>query len=87
MEALVIASGREWVAVRPSFLMDGKRLGRGSLRVSVEGGESEKAWEGDVAVGYTISRADVAGWILEECVMGGEDAFAKWKGKMVTITY
>lgn len=85
MEVVVRESGREWIAVRPSFLVNGKRLGADALKTSVEETGIEELK--DVAVGYIISRADVAGWILEECVLGGEKAWGKWNGKMVTLTY
>lgn len=78
--------GRKWVCIRPSFLNDGKSKGLGKVRVSTETPEaSEKVQkEEGVAIGYVISREDVALWIVEECIKG--DA-KRWEGKMVTLTY
>ena len=68
---------RNFVLVRPSMLTDGPRLGTGKVRV---GEESKKP-----AVGYTISREDVGGWVFDEIVKG--DGLEKYVGKMVSITY
>ena len=71
---------RDFVILRSSFLTDGKRLGTAKVRSGVESAEAAKP-----AVGYTISREDVGGWIFDEIVNGdGEEKFA---GKMVSITY
>lgn len=69
-----------FVIIRPSLLTDGKRLGLKKIRVGEESEEAVKP-----AVGYTISREDVGGWIFDELVSGdGEKRFA---GKMVSLTY
>ncbi len=67
----------DFVVVRPSLLTDGPRLGTEKVRV---GEESKKP-----AVGYTISREDVGGWIFNEIVNG--DGKDKYAGEMVSITY
>lgn len=50
------------------------------MRVGVESADAANP-----AVGYTISREDVGGWIFDEIVNrnGGE----KFAGKVVSITY
>ncbi|KAI4160174.1 MAG: hypothetical protein LQ342_005963 [Letrouitia transgressa] len=73
----------DFVIVRPSLLKDGKRLGAEKVRVGEEG-------EGIMApaVGYTISREDVGGWVFENVVAKGEEEGRKrWGGKMVSLTY
>lgn len=80
MEKVLEKSDREWIAIRPSFLGNYEAKGMGSVRWSVEG-------EGEVAVGYVINREDVAGWILEKCVLDGEKNWRRWGGKKVTLTY
>ena len=70
----------DFVVIRPSLLTDGKRLGTQKVKVGEEGKETAKP-----AVGYTISRDDVGGWIFDEIVKGiGGKRFG---GKMVSITY
>lgn len=67
MERVLEGCDRDWIAIRPSFLGSGEGKGIEKVRWSVEG-------EGEVAVGYTINREDVATWILEKCVVdGGEE--------------
>ena len=70
----------DFVIIRPSLLTDGKRLGTEKVRVGEEGKEAAKP-----AVGYTISRDDVGGWIFDEIVKGAGGK--KFGGKMVSITY
>lgn len=86
MEALLLAEMansaderaiENFVVVRPSLLTDGPRLGTGKVRA---GEESKKP-----AVGYTISREDVGGWMFDEIVKG--DRREQYVGEMVTITY
>lgn len=86
MEALILAEAaksaderaiRDFVVVRPSLLTNGPRLGTGKVRIGEECGKP--------AVGYTISREDVGGWIFDEMVNG--DGREKFAGKMVSITY
>ncbi|KAI9816274.1 MAG: hypothetical protein M1827_001876 [Pycnora praestabilis] len=66
------------VAVRPSLLTNGKRAGTEKIRAGVDG---------KPAVGYTISRDDVGGWIFEELLAGRGKGRTEWVDKMVTITY
>jgi nucleoside-diphosphate-sugar epimerase len=77
---------RNWVLIRPSFLVDGKSKGMEKIRVSTEtpGASPNEGEKQSVAIGYTISREDVGLWIFEECVNANG---SKWKGKMVTLTY
>ncbi|KAH8594356.1 hypothetical protein B0O99DRAFT_624811 [Bisporella sp. PMI_857] len=82
MEALAITSGRRYVLIRPSLLMDGKAKGVSALRVGAE----LPGQKGDATstIGYTISREDVGAWIFGECVKGNSQ---KWEGKIVALTY
>ena len=66
---------RGFVLPRPSFLTDGKIKGVKDVRAGTEKSP---------AVGYTISRGDVGGWMFEELVVGGGE---KYLGKKVTLTY
>lgn len=77
---------RNWVLVRPSFLVDGESKGMEKIRVSTEtpSASAKDQEKESVAIGYTISREDVGLWIFEECVNANG---SKWKGKMVTLTY
>lgn len=83
MEKALVGSGRRWVAVRPSFLLDGDEKGVGKVRVGVEV-PGEEGKEEKMEVGYVIHREDVAGWIFEECVRRN---VGRWEGKMVSLTY
>lgn len=81
MEEILKKSGRRWIIVRPSFLVDGEAEGLGKVRVSVE--SPEKGSE-RLEIGYTIRREDVGLWISEKCIQrDGEE----WVGKMVGLTY
>ena len=64
-----------FVMPRPSLLTDGKALGAEKVRV----GDERKP-----AVGYTISRDDVGGWMFENLIEGAAE---RWVGKKVTLTY
>lgn len=72
---------RDFVIVKASFLTDGKRLGLGKVRVGWEGGEAEGCGP---AVGYTIGREDVGGFIFEEVIERVKEVYL---GKKVTVTY
>jgi hypothetical protein len=61
-------SGR-WILPRPALYTDGKRTG------VYRAGETEK--------GYTISRRDVADFIVKECI----DGDGKWVGKRPVVVY
>lgn len=70
----------DFVVVRPSLLTDGARRGTDKIRVGEEVRETATP-----AVGYTISREDVGGWMFDQLVDGqGKNRYA---GKMVSITY
>ncbi|KAG0653000.1 Flavin reductase (NADPH) [Hyphodiscus hymeniophilus] len=84
LESLAIRSGRRWVLVRPSFLMNGEARGLGAVRTGVEVPGERKGEGEDHAVGYTIRREDVALWIYEACVEGDG---RRWEGKCVSLTY
>ena len=68
------------VLVRASLLTNGDEQGESKLRVSwkEDGKESGKP-----AIGYTVSRKDVGGWIFRHAI---EDV-DNWSGKTVTVTY
>ena len=84
MEELVIKSGRRWVLIRPSFLINGERKGLSAVRTGVEvPGEKKGEGEGH-AVGYVIRREDVGVWIFDECIEGDAE---NWLGKCVSLTY
>ncbi|KAH8678695.1 hypothetical protein BGZ60DRAFT_428523 [Tricladium varicosporioides] len=85
MEKLMIEGEgrhRDWVMIRPSFLVDGEPKGLESVRVSSEkpGEEKKEA----TAVGYTIRREDVGLWIVEECVKS--TSADRWSGRIVSMT-
>jgi len=82
MEKLVCASGRKWVLVRPSWLLDGKAKGIASVRVGVDNPNDGQI--GKNVVGYAIDREDVGNWIFKECFEGSGE---EWEGKIVTLTY
>jgi hypothetical protein len=65
------------VVVRASLLTDGPRQGVEKVRSGTE----EKP-----AVGYTISREDVGGWLAER-IVENTGRREEWGGKKVTITY
>ena len=63
------------VIVKASWLTDGPELGEQKIRVGTE----DKP-----AIGYTISRNDVGGWIFRELLNGN---WGKYAGGKITITY
>ena len=67
---------RGFVLVRPSLLTDGKVRGLGSIRVGAEMAP---------AVGYTISREDVGGWMFDALVTNGDRE--EFLGRKVSLTY
>ena len=74
-----------FVVVRPAFLLDGKGKGVGKVRVGWERHAADEREAGPgPAVGYTIARADVGGWIFEELVKGNVE---EWDGRCVSLTY
>lgn len=71
-----------FVAVRPSLLMNGRAVGFGAIRAGVESqGEIDKS-----AIGYTITRADVGGWIFEGLVEDKGGKRSKYLNQFVNIT-
>lgn len=70
---------RSHVIVRPSLLTDGKKLGLSSVRVGWENVDGNGA-----AVGYTISREDVGGFIFEKVIPNDAEEF---KDKKISLTY
>lgn len=77
-----------YVMLRPPLLTHGRKKGTESLRVGwiweddmfrTKGGE-----ELGVEVGYTISRQDLAQWMVEELI---EKDASRWKGKCINLTY
>lgn len=80
-DAKAEGSTRDFVIVRASLLTDGKREGLAKIRVGWEGGEEDGKGP---AVGYTISREDVGGFVFDEVV---NDQKGKYHGKKLTVTY
>ena len=72
---------RDFVIVRASALTNGIRKGLAKVRV---GCEAEKAGDKGPAIGYTISREDVGGFIFEEVI---KEQTGRYSGKKVSITY
>lgn len=71
-----------FVAVRPSFLTNGRAVGFGAIRVGVDSpGKFDSS-----AIGYTISRADVGGWIFEGLVEDKAGKKSKYLNQFVAIT-
>jgi hypothetical protein len=68
MENTIADNMQKWVLVRGALYTDGKK--RGGYRV------------GEMEVGYTISRRDVADFIVKECLDG-----EKWIGKRPVVVY
>ena len=71
---------KNFVIVRPSLLTDGLRRGSNKVRVGEETVDAARP-----AVGYTISRDDVGGWIFDELLHGRK--WDKFCGSLVSITY
>ena len=89
MENLVIKAVTEdpapigsFAVVRASLLTAGPALGVDKIRWDVEDGKvAEKA------IGYTISRADVGGFVFEKIVVQFESGKNERTGKVYSITY
>lgn len=90
MEEVVVAAPPgllEYVIVRPGFLTNGA-AGQRTVKAGYEGRvqKGDGRW-GDVkgvVPGYTMSRADVGGFLFEEVVTRGG---GEWKGKKVSLVY
>jgi hypothetical protein len=78
------------MVVRASLLTDGASLGLKSVREGAVSetptGQPPKEEAGTPAIGYTISRRDVGGWIYHR-VIQDETHGADKIGKYVTVTY
>lgn len=59
----------KWILIRGALYTDGKKTG--------------KYRTGETEVGYTISRKDVADFIVKECINGD----GKWLGKRPVLVY
>lgn len=66
---------RSAIAVKPTILTEGQELGKEILRV----GKRQKP-----AVGYTVSKKDVGGWIYRAVILGDGKG---WEEELVTVTY
>ena len=75
---------REYVIVKPSLLIGEQRLGRDKVRVGWEGRDEAGEELFEPAIGYTISREDVGGFIFEEVVGKHNEDYI---GRKVSITY
>ncbi|KAK1148582.1 hypothetical protein N8T08_009589 [Aspergillus melleus] len=65
---------RGYTIVRPSLLTSGEGVGTGKIRFGVDD---------DAAIGYTISRRDVGGWMFERVVEADGGEFV---GRVVSLT-
>ncbi|EJD44574.1 hypothetical protein AURDEDRAFT_166359 [Auricularia subglabra TFB-10046 SS5] len=66
MEDLVIKSGERFVVLRPSFFVEGDKP-ESAIRVGIE---DPKNGVEKLAVGYTISREAVGGWVYKHILNG-----------------
>lgn len=71
-----------FVAVRPSFLTNGRALGFGAIRAGID----RQGKLDNSAIGYTISRADVGGWIFEGLVEDKAGTKSTYLNQFVGIT-
>lgn len=70
------------VVIRPALLTDGDCKGDKTAGKDKKGKEPYRVEEGDIS-GYTISRKDVAHFIVEG-VLGD---WKKWEGKCISLAY
>jgi len=72
-------SMKNWIVVRPALLTDGK------CEADKEGKKDKvyKIVEGDGYKGYTVSRADIAHFIVEEAILHWD----QWMGKILAVGY
>lgn len=73
-----------FVAVRPSLLTNGRALGFRAIRTGVI--DSKGKLNNSAAIGYTISRADVGGWIFEGLVEDKAGKKSTYLNQFVGIT-
>lgn len=71
-----------FVAVRPSLLTNGRALGFGAIRAGID----REGNPDNSAIGYTISRADVGGWIFEGLVEDKAGKKSTYLNQFVAIT-
>lgn len=94
MEELVVNVAREadsplggYVMVRPPLLTNGEPRGAHSLRVGWTRHDNDPSPSVDdtpgPVIGYTVSRRDLAAWIFDQIVQGGD----RWAGLCVNVTY
>lgn len=76
------AAIENFVAVRPSLLTNGRAVGFGAIRAGID---SKGKLDND-AIGYTISRADVGGWIFEGLVEDKAGKKSTYLNQFVAIT-
>lgn len=79
MEDSLMASGEDFVVIRPSLLTDGES--EKSIRVGIEDPKAELESK---TVGYTISREDAGKWIAKNVLIDGGSKYVK---KIASITY
>jgi len=90
------ASIRDWIIIRPSFLLD-REVTFNDLKAGYEGRETigggkltkkegGTGWQGisGLPIGYGVARSDVGRWIYEEVIVGGG---SEWIGKKVNLTW
>ncbi|EJD44582.1 hypothetical protein AURDEDRAFT_125150 [Auricularia subglabra TFB-10046 SS5] len=74
MEDLVIKSGERFVVLRPSFFVEGDKPGN-AIRVGIE---DPKTGVEKLAVGYTISREAVGGWVYQHILNGDASQYSAY---------
>jgi NAD(P)H-binding len=89
MEDMAIAAVEEdkapigsYTLLRPSLLTNGEAKGVQNVRWNVENGSASKK-----VVGYTISRADVGGFLFEKVVKPFESGKGEGRGQVFVVTY
>ncbi|KAK9791883.1 putative NAD(P)-binding protein [Seiridium cardinale] len=89
MEDKFVASGEDFVLVRPSFLVDGKNEANKQVRVGVEDVRNGKNVVEKKEWGYTISREAVGRWIYQNLIRGNGDKEDKneYSGRAVSLTF
>ena len=70
LEAQSMKVIKDFVLVRPSLLVDGPKQGLSKIKSGWEGKASNQKGRG-AAVGYSISREDVGGFVFEEIIAKG----------------
>jgi hypothetical protein len=87
MEDLLMADSgkhtRDFVIVRPALLTDGVEQGVEKVRVGWELGNGGEARDAPgPAIGWTVSRKDVGGWVYKKAIVEGG-----WEGRCVSLCY